>query len=1155
MLGSRKLLSQGLMASALAILFFALFSTSLLVGQATTGTLLGTVSDTNGAFVPDATVTVKNLDRNTDERVITSDKNGNFQAPSIPVGRYSVAVTAPGFAPKVENNISVSVQDRRFVKVQLSAAGVAESVAVEAEPLQVNTQDASAGGTITALQIQNLALQSRNYEELVALQPGVTADISGTLYLGVSAPGGTTAEVAFSLNGSQGAQNYWTIDGADNVDRGGNFTLLNYPSVDAISEFKVLRGNYDAEYGRSAGGQINVITRSGTSKYHGGIYEFFRNDKLDANSWENKQANPIVPRTPLRYNDFGGTFGGPIFIPHLYNKEKNKTFFFFSEEVRRVNESSPALALAPNALERSANPTFPVPVCLDQSSTTDGTHCTNFSNTIPANLVNPVAAAYLKDVYGHVPLPQDPATDFLRSNQTNVFNFHQEIVKIDHTFNNVFSGFVRYMNDSIPTVEGGGLFNGNSVPNITQTSTNSPGHNIAASLTAVISPTLVNQLEYAWSWGAVLSTNTGQLNAKASPDVVNALTLPFPTTLSRIPSITFGLSQGSFSGFGNYRDYNRNHSVFDNLTKVVGLHTLRFGFAYNNYQKSENSGGNNAGTFDFQTGLVTPDVDPTNIDPRTAWSQQFANFLLGNASQFSQLSVDLRAVTRQNQIEFYGQDTYRIRPNLTLSYGLRYSLFRQPFDAKGHATNFVPELFDPAHAPAIDASGNICLVGAVCDTSAGPVTPNPNYDPLNGIIIGGKNSKFGSHIAPSPSKDFAPRIGIAWDPFKDGKTSIRAGYGIFIDSPNVGTLLENNTFLNPPFVQGALIFNAPFSDPAAGQAAPPTPSGIGGTSIHWHQPYTQQYDVDIQRQLPKDILVDIGYYGSKGTHLIANVDINQPRPGAFGSQIDTSTGNDALINSIRPFPGYGPIGISEPTFISKYNSLQMSAQKRFAATTVAVNYTWSKNLTNLPADPNYSFPQNTYDLRSEYGPSRFDRRHVVNINFVYPIPYFQTQKGFLGHALGGWEFSGIFEFSSGAHLTATTASPVDSGALGLFTSNAIAYNPRPDQIADPNLSAPHSAAQWFNTAAFADVPPGELRAGNAHRATIVGPSFHQENISLLKNFKIHEETSLQFRAEAFNVLNRTGYDVIDTQLGSGTFGQVIGAHEPRILQLALKLNF
>src|SRR5947209_6707348 len=886
------------------LLFLLLLGTlGVLSAQSTTGTILGTVSDPSGAVIPNASVTITNVE-NGSVRTLATDKSGNYEAPTLPVGRYSVAVTATGFA-KNSQEVQLDVQDRRFVRVQLAPQGSSENVTVEAEALQVNTQDASASGTISSRQIQSLALQSRNYEELVALQPGVTADISGTLYLGVSAPGGTTNEVAFSLNGSQGAQNYWTIDGADNVDRGGNFTLLNYPSVDAISEFKVLRGNYDAEYGRSAGGQINVITRSGTNHYHGGVYEFFRNDALDANTLENKQVQPILPKTPLRYNDFGGTFGGPI--PKI---GKNKTFFFVSEEVRRVKESSASLSLSPNALERGANPTFPGQVCLATGTDVNGNPiCTTASNTIPSNLINPAAAAYMKDVYSHVPLPQDPVTDFLRANQSNTFNYNQEIIRLDHTFNNVFSGFLRYMHDNIPTIEGGGLFNGNQIPNITQTSTNSPGHNAAASLTAVISPTLVNQLEYAWSWGAVLSTNSGALLASNSPDVINAINLPAPSTLDRIPSIGYGQSVAGFSGFGSYRDYNRNHSVFDNVTKVVGNHTLRFGFQYNNYQKSENSGGGNAGSFFFDTGVTAPGEDPN--DPRVQWSQQFANFLLGNSTGFNQLSQDIRAVTRQNQIEFYGQDTYRMRPNLTLSYGLRYSLFRQPTDAKGHATNFVPSRFNPANAPTIDANGNICVPGASC---AGGVVPNPTYDPLNGIIIGGKNSPWGNQIAPSPTLDFAPRLGVAWDPIGDGKTSVRAGYGFFFDSPSVGPLLENNVFINPPFVSGTVINNAPLNDPAAGQATDPTPFEIGGTSTHYHQPYTVQYNLDVQRQMPAGILFDIGYYGSQGKHLIAGVDINQPLPGATGAQV--VAGDVTAINAARPFVGYGPIGVYEPIFHS-----------------------------------------------------------------------------------------------------------------------------------------------------------------------------------------------------------------------------------------------
>jgi hypothetical protein len=311
-----------------AMLLVAAAMTTIVPAQETTGTILGSVTDPSGATVPNARITITNTDRNTQERVLTSNSAGDYSAPQLPIGHYSIRVEAPGFKNYQESGITLNVNDRRAIPVRLDVGNVQETVSVQANALQVDTQSAAATGLITGTQIRELALQSRNYEELVALMPGVSSDIGDALFAGVSAPGGNTNETAFSLNGSFGSQNNWSIDGADNVDRGGNFSLLNYPSVDAISEFKVLRGNYNAEYGRSAGGQINVITRSGTAKFHGGLYEFFRNDVLDANDWGNKQQDPVAPRTPFRYNDFGGTIGGPLFIPKVYNTDKKKTFFF-----------------------------------------------------------------------------------------------------------------------------------------------------------------------------------------------------------------------------------------------------------------------------------------------------------------------------------------------------------------------------------------------------------------------------------------------------------------------------------------------------------------------------------------------------------------------------------------------------------------------------------------------------------------------------------------------------------------------------------------------------------------------------------------------------------------------------------------------------------
>lgn len=1145
----------------LAVMCFLSIS-GRLFAQEITGTILGTVTDTTGAIIPNATVTIRNVDRNAVQRTLKTNDAGEYTAPQLPIGHYSVKVDAAGFKAYDVSNLTLNVNDKLRVKAILQVGSVNETVSVQANALQVDTQSATAQGLITGVQVRELALASRNYEQLVALMPGVTSDIGDALYAGVSAPSGNTNETAFSMNGSFGTGNNWTVDGADNVDRGGNFTLLNYPSVDAIDEFKVLRGNYNAEYGRSSGGQINVITRSGKSKFHGGLYEFFRNDVLDANDWLSKTQG--VARTPFRYNDFGGTFGGPIFIPGHYNTNRDKTFFFFSEEARRVVQSGSTQSTAPNAQERGDDPTtgniptFANPVCLVQLQTDANGNSVcpagQSSTTIPASMINPAAAAYLKDVYSHVPVPQDTVNDILVANQSNIFNYRQEIGRIDHTFNEKWSAFARIMNDTIPTIEGGGLFNGNSLPNITQTSTQSPGKNIVVAVNTVFSPTLLNQIEYAWSYGAVLSTNIGQMGASNSPDVASAIQLPYAETLNRIPSISFGTSSASFFGFGTYRDYNKNHTIFDNLTKIVGKHTLKFGATYMHYQKSENAGGNNAGTFSFVSAF-----DP-NLDSSAAaeWHQEFAYFLLGQSTSFTQLQQDIRAIIDQNEFEVYAQDEYRVRPNLTLSYGLRYSLFRQPTDAKGHATSFDGSKYVAANAPVLDDQGYLCTPAT--QPCSGTSATNPNYDPLNGIIIGGKNSPYGTAVAQQNTLEFAPRLGISWDPQNNGKTAVRAGYGVFVESPGVG-FIENNIFGNPPFVGQTTIYGAPFDQPASVQAAPNNaPPPIGGVDPKFRQPYTQQWNFDVQRQLPGDVIADVGYYGSKGSHLLAVVDINQPIPGAYAPIYGAgsiNSGNENLINSLRPYIGYAGIDQYRSIFRSNYNSLQASLQKHLTADSlITINYTWSKNLTDVPYDPNYTAPQDTRNLAAEYSYSRFDQRHVFNADFVYHLPFFKAQQGLVGHTLGGWELSGIVTVNSGHWLNPSISDGSDPGGIGLGTGT-VGNTAFPQQVGNPNQGAPHSAGQWFNTAAFlTQFPSTQTTPGNAKKNSILGPGRQNWDMSLMKNIKVYEGSDFQFRLETFNTFNHTSYASVDTTVNDGTtYGTVTGAHAPRIVQLALKYNF
>jgi Carboxypeptidase regulatory-like domain/TonB-dependent Receptor Plug Domain len=1108
-----------------------------LAGQEITGNIVGTVKDATGAVIPGASISILHTGKNVVIRTVTSDNSGEYVAPLLPIGNYEITTTATGFKQTVQGAV-LNVNDKLTINFVLAVGGIEEKVTVEASELQVELQSPTASGLITGTQVRELSLNNRNYEQLVALQPGVSYGGGDQLYVGVMNPNGDDNSVAFSINGARDNANNWTIDGADNVDRGSNSTLLNYPSVDSIAEFKVLRGMYDAEFGRGAGGQVNVITKSGENTFHGSAYEFFRNDKLNANNYFNNQGG--VPRPPLRYNNFGYTFSGPLFIPKIYNTEKNKTFFFFSQEFRRVIMSATSdPATLPTAAELQGN--FANPVCV--GSVDSAGVCSQTATSIPASSFSPAAQAYITDIFSKLPSATlDPLTGErigVISPLGNIYNYRQEVIKVDHVFSPRLMVSGRWMNDSIPTQEPTGLWTGMTVPGVATTSTNAPGHNFLVRATATFSPTFLMELGYAYSYGAIVSRNIGLESTKRSPDVVNAITLPSPSTLGRIPALNF--SGGDyFGGFGNYDDFNRNHNWFGNLTKIMGHHTLKFGATYHKYNKHENAGGNNTGTFDFNfAGL--PSDNPSEF------SQSWANFLLGRVSLFTQDQHDLVADIHQNQLELYAQDEFRIRPNLTLSYGLRYSLFRQPTDGSNRLTNFDPSRYDPTKAPVIDpATGNIVPGG------------NPNYDPLNGIIIGGHGSPYGTAVSSQNNLNFAPRFGIAWDPFGDGKTVVRTGYGMFFDSSTVG-YVEDDAWVNPPFSYGVAIYDTVFTDPGSvSPTANTTPPYLRVAGTKWHVPYTQQWSLDVQHEFSKSFLVDLGYYGNKGTHLLGGVDINQVRPGvALAAGVLPSTGltSDELgvLNALRPFVGYGYMNAVEPWFKSNYHSLQASVQKHFSNNSLfAVNYTWSRTMTDSPGD-RWNAPQNTYNIAANYGPSTLDRRHMLTASYVYSLPWMKNQQGFVGHVLGGWEVSGIISYMGGTPLSVTSGNGLDHAGLGVLASDWNSLYP--DVVSNPNSGAPHKLGQWFNTAAFQEVPDGVYQVGNEKRGVVRGPGFGRWDLSLFKNTKVSERVTVQFRAEAFNVWNHTNWSGVSTDMSSDYFGQVTSARDPRNIQFGLKLMF
>jgi hypothetical protein len=1167
------------MKTVASIFLAAVCLASGLMAQDISGTIEGTILDPSGSAVPNAKVSVTNKDRNQVVRTLTTNISGVYSATLLPIGTYSIKVEVAGFKTDTRTGIVLNVNDDLKINITMEVGAVTETVEVKETAAGVELGTPASSTTIEGTQVRELALGTRNFEQLVSLMPGVSnQSAADELFVGVTAASGATSTIPYAVNGMRNSASNWTVDGADNVDRGSNLTLGSFPSIDATAEFKVERSSYTADTGRAGGAQINVVTRSGTSQYHGSLYEFFRNDALNANNWANNankvnlidSANPLnncstnftptcyAKGTVVRWNDFGGTFGGPVPLGR-YNHGHDKTFFFYSEEARRIINYTTFNPTLPSTAMLQGN--FIQPICIT-TVTSAGIVCPAGAASvtqIPASSFNPNAVAYIKDIFSKLTLLSGTTTAATTSGffpQQTLLNFREELVRIDQTFNQKLTVWGKFSNDTIPTTEPGGLFTGANIPNLAITHTNAPGRAYVIHGVSAFTPTLVNDVGFNFTQSAILSTPAG-LSAKANNPDINPLE-PFQNTQGVIPTVSF-TGGSSIIGYGPYNDYNKNYAVFDKLTWSKGRHTFSFGFSTNRYNKTENAA-SDQGSFGF-----TNVGAPTGT---TSFQQSWANFLLGNVSTFTQPSRDITPNVFSWQDEAYAQDDFKLTPRLTLYMGVRWSYFGQPTDAGGLMTNFDPALYSAANAPAINsANGNY-------------VTPiSQTNPPVNGIIIGGKGSPFGSKVANDSYKDFAPRLGIAWDPFGTGRTSIRAGYGLYYDSGLFGTY-EQNIFANPPFVQSVSYANASFSSITSGaQGVITSPLVLHATQLPALVPYAQQWNLTIQHQLTKDTVIEVAYVGSKGTHLLGIVDINQAYPGvalAAGLHATNSTGanapgttifttaDDPRINAVRPFLGYNAINALETAFDSNYSSLQVSFRKNLGvAGLVNLAYTYSKNLTDNGSDRSNA-PQNSYNYHEgEYGPYPGDRKQILSVNYVYTLPLYKNGHGALAYVAKGWEVSGILSAYTGVPLTVTTSS-VDPAGLGLLGSSSASS--RPDEVCDPRANQPakyagsaqSSAAglTWFNTACFQPVPQGAVRPGNAGRGTVRGPGFFNLDASLLKNFQISERFKTQFRFETLNTLNWVNPNgFASTNITSTVFGQISGFRAPRRIQLALKFIF
>lgn len=1063
--------------------------------QETTGTITGAVKDQTGAVLPGVTVTVKFIQTGSTSEFVTNE-SGLYTAPLLQPGDYEVTFALSGFQSRTIKGIQLHVNDRLEVSAQLGVSAVSETVEVSAASQFVQPSP-QVQNLMGPTQVQELPLNNRNFVQLATLVPGVSSDLTDEVGIGL------TSTVSISVAGGRRNAVNFLVDGVSNVDVGSNITLLSTPTLESIQEFKIITSSYAAEWPRSGGGVVNIVTKGGSRKFSGTAYNFMRNDKLNANSFfRNKNSDPTVRANPprLRYNNPGYTVGGPL-LP-----SRQKAFFFWSQEWRRITRapaSSTFTTVNPAWLNDPTNANYVAPADRDPN------------------------AVKLLALY---PAPNQGINQFLNTNAT-VNNTRQEVVRADYELSNRWKIVGRYTHDLSDTIEPGGLFTGTAVPNVSITQTAVPGQ-VAAFELRHTRGRLLNELKYQFSSNRIHTADDPRnVNTRAQL----SLNIPelFPeNNAGRLPS----LSVTGLSGITTIQAFNIeyfNNAITDNLTWQRGKHAYKLGFITSFEQKNENANNNTQGSFAFGN----------TAGGRTA----FQNFLTGNRDglcgavcTYTEFQQDVTNHLRFNRYEFFAQDTWRILDNVTFDYGVRYALYPAITDTNNALVTFDASQYSVAKAP---TCANVACTA---------VFPNTG-DPLNGLVVAGANSPFGRGIYPTDKNNIQPRLGLSWDPQRTGRMILRSGYGMYFDQPLVG-IFEQNSFTSPVFVRSSTVQNASLSNPAQG-VAPGTlglPGTIQATDPNFKSPRTQQWNIGMQRQMYRRGSIDIGYVGSHGDHLIQPLDLNQPQPQDVVNAINAGGG----INNARPYRGFTGITMRQTTARSNYHGLLAQFRHEGGRQgTYVFNYTLSRSRTTATNDRDAAdFPQNPLDLDAEYADARTDRRHIFSANYIYELPFFRDAKNaILKASLGGWQVSGITNINSGAPISRIVAN-TNGGRRGN----------RANQVGDPKqgeLDFPY----WFDPASFA--PPADGQYGSPSRVDKLRfPGRNQTDLALSKNFYPLDKR-VQFRADFINAFNHTQFLGVDNACsaastvtlnrcdigGTDTFGQVTSTRAPREIQLSLKL--
>jgi hypothetical protein len=1181
------------------VMFGQLCLTLPLIAQNTSGSITGVVQDATGGVIPGAIATLINQDQGAQTRQTITNEAGIYLFSALPAATYTVTVELAGFKTYKKTDVKLFVNDKLGLPpIVLEVGSQNESLTVEAEAVQLETVSSERSGVVTGRQIVDIALNGRNFTSLFKTVPGAPAD-TGT---------GTAA-----FNGQRTDENNFTVDGQTVTDSGVNQQFAYRISMDAIAEFKVSTNSESAEFGRASGAQIQVATRSGTQDFHGGGYWFKRHEGWNANSFTNNQKG--TPIQIYRFLTAGYDVGGPIYIPGKLNSDKQKLFFFMSHEWgRQRTPPAPKRITVPTELERRG----------DFSQTHDGagipviikdpaTGLPFLGNKIPQDRFSP----YGPQILNWLPLPNvfgNPQYNYESQVAQELPSFDQ-VYRFDYNISDKWRAYVRIIrSDQTQNNPYGRADSGN---NLALTPFYAPtfGWSVSGNITTIITPTLTNEFQF----GKAKNGIPGDAPPAGSPYYrsVSQITIPLlypnadPSGL--IPNFGFGgLPLGtatttqvtSFAGLP-YANKNPITNVTDNIVKIRSTHTIKTGIFVEYSVKQENP-------FRPYNATILFDKDPLNPGD-TNWP--FSNALLGNFQQYQQFSKTVLPTAPYWNTEWYGQDTWKVTPKLTVNYGLRVNIVTPIWEKNNQFTNFDPAAYDPANRVVLyqptSFNGQRRAINPITKEIApailiGAIVPGVG-SPSDGIVRAGQNGVPRS-LMKSRGPQWGPRLGLAYA--IRNKTVFRAGGGVFYSRVPTASIGYTTNFLtSPPDVQLSQIYYGNVAS-IGSSAGTLFPLQIAQLAKDGHIPTVYNFSAGIQHELPLQVLLDISYVGVQSRHL-PELDPFNALP--FGSawlprNQDPTLGTPKfdgtttlLANLYRPFPGYaggqttaGQSVIGEYSFgaSSNYNALQISANRRIGrGLQFGAVYTWSKALgladtsCGLSTSATTACGHLTDTRHANYGVLNLDRTQGLTFNYIYDIPsparfgsFFATPVG--QQIFGGWQISGLSSFSVGQPLTLTyTLTNVGQFELNRRITGSEDFAPRIVLTCNPNLPRnKRTILAYIDTSCVAPALKGSIH-NDSGPDTVRGPGLNNWDMSLFKKFRYSENAQhfIQLRLEAYNVFNHTNWNTMNTVAQfNATTGQLVNAASPlspagfgalttvrptgmtgspRIIQVAAKFNF